>query len=395
MSEIGSSYDVIVVGGGPIGSKTASLVSQAGLDVLVIEEHKAIGSPLQCAGIVSTRIEELAYDGLPILNRIKGGKIVSPNSTTLSLRSDSNKALILDRQKFDVGMAAKAVDAGSSISMGSRFIGMKHSHGKITASIKLNGITELISSRLIIGADGPRSDVRVANGLLPPQEYLYGMQTEVPISLLPNLIQDEVEIHIGSQIAPGFFSWLIPTGENVRIGLCTSGDVYPKRFFNSFMKKLGISNIKTPISSGSIPLGLMERNYADRVMLVGDAACQVKPLTGGGLVFGLMCAKHCADTAIASLESDRLDESSLKTYGGSCMESIGKEIKQALLLRKIFIGLNDNELDEIIHILGDEDLSRFLVSRGDMDFPSIASKAVFRKFPKLIKFAPHLLKAFL
>ncbi len=395
MSEIESSYyDVIVVGGGPIGSKTASLISKAGLDVLVIEEHQKIGSPLQCAGIVSTRIEELAYDNLPILNRIKGGKIISPNST-ISLRSDSNKALVLDRQKFDTGMADKAMDAGSSISTGSRFIGMEHSGEKVTASIKHGGITQQISSKLIIGADGPYSNVRDANDLPLPQEYLFGMQTEVPLSTLPDLIRDEVEIYIGNHVSPGFFTWLIPTDDNVRIGLCTSGGKYPKGFFYSFLKKLGIMDEISTINSGSIPLGLIDRNYSDRMMLVGDAACQVKPLTGGGLVYGLMCARHCADTAIASLESDRLNKDHLKIYSDLCMDTIGKEIKQALLLRKIFIGLDDNELDEIIHILGDEDLSRFLISRGDMDFPSIASKAVFRKFPKLIKFAPHLLKAFL
>lgn len=391
------SYDVIVVGAGPVGASTASLISSAGFDVLMVEEHEEIGKPVQCAGIVSSRLSQVAPISLPVLNKVRGGVIVPPGGVTLTLKSDSYKALVIDRQMFDQDMVDHALDCGSALVTGKRCTQAYSREGHSFIRVKgVNGQEQELASRLVIGADGPHSIIRKFMDAGGPKEMLFGMQTDVPKDMLPDLEPDEIRIYFGNSVAPGFFSWLIPTNERVRIGLCTSGGRYPRNFFNPFMDRLGISLEKeSHVTSGSIPLGLLDASHGDNALLVGDAACQVKPLTGGGLVFGLICAGHCAETAIQSLEKGSYGSEFLKRYHDAWTGQIGKEIKQAMLLRRIFIGLEDREMDQIVDILRDEKTLSFLASEGDMDFPTIASKTVLRKLPKLVKFAPHLLKALL
>ncbi len=390
-------YDVIVVGAGPVGAKVASLIAKSGFDVLMVEEHEEIGKPVQCAGIVSSRLSQVAPISLPVLNKVRGGIIVPPGGTSLTLKSESYKALVIDRQRFDQDMVNHALDCGAILTTGKRCTQVYSREGQSFIRVKSgDGQEQELRSRLVIGADGPHSIIRKFMDVGGPKEMLFGMQAEVPKDMVPDLEPDEIRIYFGNSVAPGFFSWLIPTDETVRIGLCTSGGQYPRNYFNSFMGKLGISLEKEHhITSGSIPLGLLDASHGENALLVGDAACQVKPLTGGGLVFGLMCASHCAETATQSLEKESYGSEFLKRYHETWTGQIGKEIKQAMLLRRIFIGLEDREMDQIVDILRDEKTLSFLASEGDMDFPTIASKTVLRKLPKLIKFAPHLLKALL
>jgi len=331
-----------------------------------------------------------------------GGSVIPPNGKGLELRASENRAVVIDRGIFDRMMVEKAVDDGSELLLGARCIDITvNTEVQITYKNKIDDEKHTVSSRLLIGADGPRSLVREKMGVGQPREFLYGMQTEISREELTrgsrsDLGDDEVIIHFGREIAPGFFAWLIPAGEFVRAGLCTSGGEYPKRYLKGFLRSLGITDIDDrAYTSGTIPLGLLEASHADNTMLVGDAACQVKPLTGGGLVFGMICARHCADTAIASLEEGDQSGEFLRLYHDSWTAEIGKEIKQAMLLRKVFLSMSDDDMNSLVKILGEDDLSAFLVSRGDMDFPTTASKTMLRKFPKLIKFAPHLLKALL
>ncbi len=391
-------YDVVIIGGGPAGARTASLISRAGYRTLLLEEHECFGSPIQCAGIVSNRLHDLVDIDLPVLNSIRGGTVIPPNGQGLELIAPEIKAVVIDRGDFDRQMGERAIADGSEVLLNARCIDIKTvgTLVHITYRNNIGGEEHTVSSSLVIGADGPRSLVREKMGIDRPKEFLYGMQAEVPSELISDLRDDEVSVYFGKAVAPGFFAWLIPAGDFVRVGLCTSGGEFPKRYLQGFLGSLDISDIRgLEYTSGTIPLGLLETSHADNTMLVGDAACQVKPLTGGGLVFGMICAKHCADTAIASLEENDQSKSFLGRYHELWTAEIGREIRSAILLRKIFLSMSDKDMDSLVKILGEEDLSAFLVSRGDMDFPAAASKVMLRKFPKLIKFAPHLLKAFL
>ncbi len=175
--------------------------------------------------------------------------------------------------------------------------------------------------KLLIGADGPFSKTRELFNFPEPKEFLKGIGAEVSnVSIDPNF----VEIFVGKNIAPGFFAWIIPTNKNgteARIGLCIdSNALYPPMFY--FKKFLKNKNTQTFLKDakitrnigGVIPLGALKKTFTDNVLLVGDAAAQVKPTSGGGLYPGLLSANHCANIVACSLEKNNFSSNFLKKY---------------------------------------------------------------------------------
>ena len=145
---------------------------------------------------------------------------------------------------------------------------------------------------------------------------------------------------------------------------------------------------------GVIPLGTVPRSYTDRVMLVGDAAAQAKPLSGGGLYTGMMAADFVASTAIKSLDEDDLSKKSLSRYEMKWKGALGRELERGYRLRKVFLRMNDKKLDEVGKILKKPEVGE-LLSSGDIDQPSLLAPKVLRLVPSLVRFSPQILGSFL
>ena len=386
-------YDIVVVGGGPIGASVASKVAKQGFETLIIEEHEKAGAPVQCAGIVSMRFKELVDFEIPILNKARGAVLYPPDRRPYELMTDEDKAIIIDRKEFDKKMLAHASDHGASVNFSTRCVdvAMKGSHAEL--EVRTPSGTTHIRAKLVIGADGPDSVVRGSLGGSFKIQKLFGVQVEVPKEQLDRP-PDIVELHIGNELAPGFFAWMIPAGENFRVGLCTMDP--PKKYLHSFIKNIGLKyNDDWPVQAGRVPLGLLDRTHGERKMIVGDAACQVKPLTCGGLYTGLLCAGHCADAAVEAFENENFSSQFLSRYHRAWTSEIGKELKRGLLIRKVYRQMKDRQLNEIVDIFRSKKLISLLISSGDIDFPSRAAKTALLKSPKLIKFSPVLLKSLL
>ena len=125
-------------------------------------------------------------------------------------------------------------------------------------------------------------------------------------------------------------------------------------------------------------------------MAVGDAAAQVKPLSGGGLIIGMSAARIAAWTAVEATTAGDLSERSLSSYEDAWRADIGREVERGMLIRKVFVGMTDKKLDAAGRML-DRDDAKEVLATGDIDFPSKLARPLLRTVPSLIKFSPHVI----
>lgn len=387
-------YDVIVVGGGPVGGFIAGRLSKSGYSVLILEEHNKPGLPVQCAGLVTTKLQNIVDLKDCILNTVNGAHIFSPSGHGLLLDSGKPKAHVIDRSKFDQDILNTAIDSGAEIKFGEKLTGMSHlgesSSEGIGITVSSKSGTENYSTSLIVGADGATSKVRSISDLPSPRMYLRGFGMEYKYNDIPD---EFVQIFSGNSIAPGFFAWVIPTGSVVRIGLCiTEGSGNLQDFYNNFHKLcLGRGLIpdekQIRTITGTIPIGALAQTTSDNIMLAGDAAAQVKPTSGGGLFPGLRCAELCAGTAAEALDDEDFSNEKLAEYHRAWKKSVGNELVKGFRLHKAFLQLSDEKLEEAFDILDKPEILEVISRKGDIESPFKLAKLLFKKAPRLIKFA--------
>jgi geranylgeranyl reductase family protein len=391
-------YDLIIVGGGPVGSYLAGAISKEKYNVALFEKNFNSGSYLNCAGLVTPRVFELTgeYTKSSIQNKIKGANIHSPSDNVLTIGGDKIHAFVINRHIFDKEITKNAKEKGTNIFFGHNVLSAYRNKNQIEikTSKNLN-----VKSKLIIGADGPFSSIRDRFFCYKPKDYLTGIGAELTnVEMNP----DFVEIFVGKKIAPGFFAWIIPTnnkGNTARIGLCTNkkSEKHPKFYFEKFLKNKYTSkfleNAKIQkYTGGVIPLGFLKKTYEDNVMLVGDAAAHVKPTSVGGIYTVLLCSKYCSSVAVSCFKKNDFSQKTLKKYHKMCSKEIGSELNLGMKFRKIYINLSDKQLDKYIEHFNQPKIIEILNKYGDIDFPSKLVKPLLKKNPSLIKLATNLLK---
>jgi len=342
-------WDVVVIGAGPAGCKTGEIISSRGYNTLIIEEHAAIGRPTQCTGLVSEKIGKVPKK--IILNKIKNAKFCSGKSF-FDVES-KEKIYVVDRAGFDRFTATRARSAGVEFRMQTRFSAVKN-------NIVFAG-GKKYETKILVGADGPHSPVAKSRKIKLPGNVVAGMQARVK----GKFVADIVELHFGSNLAPEMFAWIVPENEETaRIGLLTNKN--PTKYFEKFVEKIA-GNVKMQDKFGDVVrYGLIEKSCSDRTMLVGDAACQIKPFSAGGLVYGQIAAKHAGEACIKALEQNDFSEKFfLKNYDKKWKGELAGSIKTGLIFKKIFSEICDQPfVFDMIKYLGIPKLA----SLFDMDF---------------------------
>ncbi len=390
--------DVLVVGAGPSGSRIAWNFAKEGYKTVLIDKAEVIGEPCQCAGLITPRtFEYLGYER-PILKEMDGARLWGPKESFLEFQATETKALVIDRPDLDRSIANKASEAGAELLHGHTYLSHEKIDGGIKAKVRNKDKKFDIEVKLLIGADGPLSRVAKNSGISGKREILMAFGGDVKGY---NGKDTHVDLFVGSELAPRFFGWGIPTGPNEgRIGVATTLPHKPMPFFKDYFLKgvpskfLGGAKIINLIS-GLIPFGIANPCYADNVMLTGDAAGMAKPTSGGGIYSGLISADAAFEVASKALDSGDLSSNNLCVYQDLISNRIGGELTKGTYLRKAFLSLNDDELAEIISILGEPKVKEVIEKTGDLDYASLAAFSVLKTQPKLIKFAPHLLKPFI
>jgi geranylgeranyl reductase family protein len=384
--------DLIVVGGGPVGSRVAALTAKS-MRTLVLEEHEKVGTPVKCAGLVTPRVVEMAGAEGTVLNRISGGVVHFPGGISIELNGKETKAVVVDRRTFDIASQEMALDAGAEFITGTRFTSFFRDQDSLNVEAVSGGEKRTFRANLLVGTDGYKSCVGRAAGIGQSRDMVRGIQTDIDRKLDD---QDCIQVYLGQKIAPGFFAWMIPCGDFTRVGLCVSeGHGAPSSFLSSFLKTVGLGDAERLNSiSGIIPIGPPQSTYADRVMVVGDAAAQAKPLSGGGLYTGMVAAECASRTAIESLEGNDFSSRMMSRYQERWRSEIGKELDKGYRIRKVFVRLNDRKIDEVGRLMNRRDVLEIL-SQGDIDYPSRLAPSILRSIPSLLKFSPQILGSLL
>lgn len=391
-------YDVVVVGAGPVGSTAARYAAKNGAKVLLIEEHASIGSPVGCTGLLSTRAVaecELNPSEDFVFNSVRGAFIHAPDGQCLPVDGKQTKAYVVSRKNFDRRLAEMAVEAGVELSLKTRAIGLEKKGktesgdtGKISP-VKLkvirNGKEETISAPVIIGADGVKSRLASYAGMDKPLRVLPGIQIEAPYA---SEDKDFVELFPGSW-APGFFAWTVPLNEKIsRIGLAVNPEILLKNSKisgnpispYSYLERLLSSNphIKARYSGGmldfvmgGIPVGSPEHIVSDGILLVGDAAGQAKPTSGGGIYTGAFAAKIAGKVAATAALEGNTSADRLSEYDQLWRKGLGKELEIGMKIHDYIGKLEDSHLNELVNSLNSPSILNTITEYGDMDHPSI------------------------
>lgn len=394
--------DVSVVGGGPIGSAVARDIAKKGYKVVVLEEDSEIGKPVQCSGIVSPKLISLVnVSDEIVLNELNCAYIHTISGKELLIGDNETRAVAIDREKLDKLLAEQAMSSGVKYIMNARAVGIDDCEksasnvflNNIVVNFLRNGKEEKIKTKLLIGADGVNSNTVKWFDLERPKELINALTFDIDSDICDG---NSVNLMVSRSYAPGFFAWIIPVNSKVvRFGMGISSNYNGS--INQYFNRLKQFNLKpfshifknlngNNISVGKIPLGLIKKTYSNRVMIVGDAACQVKPLTGGGLYYGLISAKRCSQVAVEALNKQDFSEGFLSKYQRLWEKDIGTEIKQGLRLRNIFLSLNDDDIDELLDTFGQEEFIKIINRYGDIDFPWRLVLKIIAKKPYILKY---------
>tara|TARA_B100000315_G_scaffold216297_1_gene216068 strand:- start:4206 stop:5384 length:1179 start_codon:yes stop_codon:yes gene_type:complete len=366
-------HDVLVIGDGPAGSQVAYRLAGQGYDVAVLGK-KEPGSQVCCTGIISqVCANAFAIDEGTILGRVRSARIFAPSGKLIELWRRENQACIINRSAFDVSMANRAQSNGAQYMPSSPAKSLTVEGDRVVVELTRGEANLKIEARAAVVATG--FGTRLVEGLGKIGDFVIGAQAEVETRDI-----DEVEVYLGQEIAPGFFAWLVPTSPPMaRVGLLArrNPEFYIRKLLSSLHAQGKVVSDEESPSYRGVPLQPLARTYGERVLVVGDAAGQVKPTTGGGIYYGLMCADIAAHNLGRALEKDNLSAKSLASYEREWKRKLGRELRIGYWGRRFFEHLNDKQIDRIFDIIKANGIDDTLLKADDLPFDS-HGKAILR-----------------
>jgi len=371
--------DIAVVGGGPCGSFSALTAAKLGAKVVVCEEHREIGVPTHCPGHISLRGLERLKLRLPqeiIENKVKGAVFYSPLGEEFGVRCSSPVSLVVNREALDKYLSDLAMKAGVQYLLESRAESFFLDSGFITGvTVRKRGTKETLGSHVVIDAEGCSSVLLKRAGLQTLDRSMVVNAVHAEVDWVGEVSLDTVEVYLGRRFAPGFFAWIIPKRDfSAKVGLATKkGDprVYLRRFMRDHpiaSKKLSKSKISR-LSLHPIPLGgPIPKTYSNGLLIVGDAASQVKPTTGGGVIFGLLCSQMAGEVAYQAVKNRNYSENFLSRYQSRWKKAVGFDMMVMRQARKLLNHLTDEKIDKIIRLCAKLGVDKSLEEVKDLDF---------------------------
>ena len=325
-----NSYDIVVVGAGPAGSMAARYAASLGVSVLMLEKDRDVGYPVRCGEAVSKAgIEEfIKSDPKFIASTITNFAFVSPNGTEVNLPLPE-PGYILERRIFDYELAKSAAAEGAVI-LTRAYVNGLIIEDDIVKGVKYEyeGTQHQVHAKVVIAADGVESRVGRWAGLKTYVDFR-DMEccTQITASNI-NVKSDTCYFYFGQEYAPQGYFWVFPKGERIaNIGLGVSGMVGRKRSAKSFLDNFMEKNypeapVLTRIAGGVPSVVTLDKISAPGIILVGDAARQVNPLSGGGIASGMIGGSIGGRIAGESVLNDKPQH--LLTYDKAWHDRLGK-----------------------------------------------------------------------
>ena len=365
-------YDVVVVGSGPAGSATARFAAENGAKVLIIERRAEVGVPVLCGEGISQKV-----DGFKVLegrrwiaSKMEGARIFSPNGTHITLSAEyagSETGYVVYRDIFDQELARGAVKKGAEIMLDTCAVGLLKKDGKIKG-VKAQHFDETleIEADIVVGADGVESRIGKWAGI---QTTLKPIDLETCAQYtLTNIDWDSpyCDFFLGKHVAPGGYVWIFPKGKdvaNVGIGILASLSESGKalQLLDKFIATHPELKKGQPIRflSGADPVAEPIESVRDNLLLVGDAARHVDPITGGGLMTSIEGGKLAGEIIGKAVEKQRFDYQMLSEYETKWKVAFGKKLHRNYVAKEIMLDMEDKTLDMLADSLKDYKFEEF------------------------------------
>jgi geranylgeranyl reductase family protein len=379
--------DIAVVGGGPAGLLAAKTAAEQGSNVILFESKEKIGFHEHCAGLLSVEgLKNLDLSNLPsdvIQNSsVIGAHIYSPSGELISVRKNSTTAYVVDRIRFDQYISSLAKEKGVQIETSTKILEIKRNNAGIELRKGKKSSLDRIQTKIAILAEGrfPKLNKQV-NLPAPPRNRVI-FASSYRMSKVDDIDPKFVELYQAQKLAPGFFAWIIPINEeSAKVGIgsrYSPSGKYLEKFILSHpvaKEKLKQAKIEKK-TSGAIPLSsYIKRTYADNVLVVGDAAGQTKPTTGGGVILGGIASRFAGKIAADSIVAD--DQSA--RYFSQYEKQWKKELKTNLFVmkhvRQYLNSLTDKETEKLFLLINKPKTKTLVSQIGDVDNQK---KIVFR-----------------
>ena len=354
--------DVIVVGAGPAGNNAALSLASQGYGVTVIDSRENIGDKL-CTGLIGEEcFRRYPIDPGLVYREISAASVIAPSKEIVRFVTPKPVARVVNRVAYVSSFADRAKKAGAEYRLGHRVVRLEQHNDRISV-VTDSGTTD---ARSLVLAAGFGSQLNRQLGLGEPSDYVVGVQALVQTEGV-----DEVEVYLGRDVAPGFFAWLVPTQPGYALAGLLVRKNAPERFANFVSARQAEGKIMElvdkPVCWG-IPLRPLRKTYADRVVVVGDAAGQVKPTTGGGIFYSLMASEVASETMQQALREDKLSANRLASYQKEWKNLLSNELEVGYSARRVFEFLGDNQISSLICQAGKNGFASDLVASSDVSF---------------------------
>ena len=395
-------FDAIVVGAGPIGGYLSRKLNEFGHSVLLLEEHNEIGRPFQCAGLVNPAAMKTIGLEDSILTPIWGANIHSPSGKRVSIGDpEVPRTFSVCRKIFDEAVVKQSIAMGTEIQLSTKPISAKIEDEYVEVNIDGPNGAETVRCKVLCGADGAHSWVRRKFKMGSPTETMIGFQIEVT-----GYSGDEgmLDMYTGSGIAPGFFSWAIPTGVTTRLGTWTKANLMNGISSEQFMSRLmedPLLNSRFAECSevgrfcGPVPSGIVRRPMRQRVALFGDAAGICKPTTGGGIGPGFKQVEMLIGPLSQAINDNDLSDARMKKIATKLKEMKRDQRKKRALRDAFLTEMDDSELESVFAVWARPEVTEIINEFGDIENPIPLGIKMLREVPEFRRLAGRAAKAIL